>query len=64
MASLAEVLEVRTAEAATELVVPSGQAVSLGGSTANLHEITRQILGYRNQASSDEIGLVVMATVQ
>lgn len=51
-------------EAATELVVPNGQAVSLGGSTANLHEITRQILGYRNQASSDEIGLVVTATVQ
>ena len=51
-------------EAATELIVPNGQPVSLGGSTANLHEITRQILGYRNRTSSDEIGLVVTATVQ
>ncbi len=51
-------------EAATELVVPDGQAVSSGGSTANLHEITRQILGYRNQASSNEINLVVTATIQ
>ena len=31
-------------EAATELIVPNGQPVSLGGATANLHEITRQIL--------------------
>lgn len=30
--------------AATELIVPNGQPVSLGGATANLHEITRQIL--------------------
>ena len=51
-------------DAATELVVPNGQAVSLGGSTANLHEITRQILGYRNRASSNEINLVVTATIQ
>ncbi len=51
-------------EAATELLVPNGQPVTLGGSTANLHEITRQMLGYRNRASSDEIGLVVTATIQ
>jgi hypothetical protein len=36
----------------------------LGGSTANLHETTRQILGYRNQASSNEVNLVVTATIQ
>jgi hypothetical protein len=52
------------AEAATELVVPNGQPVSLGGTTANLHEITRQILGYSNRASSSEVGLTVTATVQ
>ena len=51
-------------EAATELIVPNGQPVSLGGSTANLHEVTRQILGYQNRARSDEIGLVVTATIQ
>jgi hypothetical protein len=51
-------------EAATELIVPNGQPVSLGGATAKLHEITRQILGFRNRASSDEIGFVVTATIQ
>ena len=51
-------------EAATELITPNGQPVSLGGSTASLHEVTRQILGYQNRASSDEIGLIVTATIQ
>lgn len=51
-------------EAVTELIVPNGQPVSLGGSTTNLHEITRQILGYRERASSSETGLVVTATIQ
>jgi hypothetical protein len=51
-------------EAATELIVPNGQAVSLGGSTTKVHELTRQILGYRDRASSDEISLVVTATLQ
>lgn len=51
-------------EAATELVVPNGQTVSLGGSTTSLHEITRQILGYRNRQSSGESSLAVTATLQ
>lgn len=51
-------------DAASELIVPNGQPVSLGGPVANLHEITRQILGYYNRASSSETGLTVTATVQ
>ena len=51
-------------EAATELIIPNGQPVSLGGSTTNLHEITRQILGYSDRASSNETSLVVTATLQ
>jgi type II/III secretion system protein len=51
-------------EAATEVIVPNGQAVSLAGSTTGLHEITRQILGYRDRSSTDEISLVVTATLQ
>ena len=51
-------------EAATELVVANGEPVSLGGSTANVHQVTRQILGYANRASSSEVGLTVTATVQ
>lgn len=51
-------------EAATDLVVPAGQPVSLGGSTESLREITRQILGYRSRDSSSESHLVVIATLQ
>lgn len=51
-------------EAAAELIVPNGQPVSLGGSTINLHEITRQILGYRERARTGETNLVVTATIQ
>ena len=51
-------------EAATELIVPNGQPVSLGGSTANLHEVTRQILGYQSRASNSETNLIVTATIQ
>lgn len=51
-------------EAATELIVPNGQAVSLGGATSSMHEVTRQILGYRDRASSSETNLTVTATIQ
>lgn len=51
-------------EAATELIVPNGQPVSLGGSTSSLHEITRQILGYIEHQSSGETTLAVTATLQ
>ena len=51
-------------EAATELIVPNGQSVSLGGSASNVHEITRRILGYRDRASSSETNLTVTATMQ
>ena len=51
-------------EATTEVIVPSGQPVSLGGSTIKMHEITRQILGYRDRTSSSETNLVLTATIQ
>jgi hypothetical protein len=51
-------------EAATELIVPNGQPVSLGGATSSMHEVTRQILGYGNRTSSNESELTVTATVQ
>jgi hypothetical protein len=51
-------------EAATEIIVPNGQPVSLGGSTGNLHQVTRQILGYQNRVSSNESELTVTATIQ
>ena len=51
-------------EATTELIVPNGQPVSLGGSTTHMHAVTRQILGYRDRASSSESNLTLTATVQ
>ena len=51
-------------EAATEIIVRNGQPVSLGGSTSSMHELTRQILGYRDRASSNETKLTVTATIQ
>jgi len=51
-------------EAATELIVPDGQAVSLGGSTTKIHEVTRQILGYRDRSGTNETNLVLTATIQ
>jgi hypothetical protein len=51
-------------EAQTELIVPNGQPISLGGSTIKMHEVTRQILGFADRTSSGETSLVVTATVQ
>lgn len=51
-------------EATTELIVSNGQAVSLGASTTKMHEVTRQILGYRDRASTSESSLILTATVQ
>jgi hypothetical protein len=51
-------------EAMTEMIVPNGQPVSLGGSTSRIHELTRQILGYNERASSSETELIITATLQ
>ena len=51
-------------EATTELVVTNGQPVSLGGSTTKMHEVTRQILGYRDRASTSETSLTLTAVIQ
>jgi len=51
-------------EATTELIVPNGQPVSLGGSTTQMHQMTRQILGYSDRTSSSETHLTMTATLQ
>jgi type II secretory pathway component GspD/PulD (secretin) len=51
-------------EAATELIIPEGQPVSLGGLTSSMHEVTRQILGYGGRSSGSETELTVTATIQ
>ena len=51
-------------EASTELVVPSGRPVVLGGATTQTHELTRRILGFRASESSTETTMVLTATIR
>jgi hypothetical protein len=55
---------VELVDASTELVVPNGRRVEIGGATSNLHSVTRQILGVRHEQSSGETGIVLTATLQ
>jgi Bacterial type II and III secretion system protein len=52
------------AEASTELVVPNGRPVVLGGSTTQTHDLTRRILGYRATSSASETLMALTATVR
>ena len=44
-------------EAATEVIVPSGRAMRIGGGTRGVNQVTRQILGYREQQSSRGVSM-------
>jgi Bacterial type II and III secretion system protein len=52
------------AEASTELVVPNGRPVVLGGATTQTHDLTRRILGYRATSSASETLMALTATVR
>lgn len=51
-------------EASTELIVPSGRPVVLGGATTTTHELTRRILGYRAGATATETTMALTATIR
>jgi len=51
-------------EASTELVVPSGRPVVLGGSSVQTHELTRRILGYRASETATETTMALTATIR
>lgn len=51
-------------EATTELVVPNGRPVLIGGTTSQMHQVTRQILGYLTTQSSSETAFILTATVR
>ncbi|HET8576467.1 MAG TPA: hypothetical protein VFO18_05175 [Methylomirabilota bacterium] len=55
---------IEVVEAATELIVPNGRRVQIGGTTSSLHELVRQILGYREQQTSAETSMALTATIQ
>jgi len=51
-------------EAATEVIVPDGRAMRIGGATRGINQVTRQILGYREQQASSESSFILTATIQ
>jgi hypothetical protein len=51
-------------EASTELIVPSGRSVVLGGATTQTHELTRRILGYRASETASETTMALTATIR
>ena len=51
-------------EAATELIVTNGQPVFLGGATSQMHEVTRQLLGFSGRQDTSETAVTVTATIQ
>jgi Bacterial type II and III secretion system protein len=51
-------------EASTELVVPNGRPIVLGGATTQTHDLTRRILGYRATSSASETLMALTATVR
>src|SRR2546425_8876299 len=55
---------IEVTEASTELVIPSGRPVVLGGATTQTHELTRRILGYRAGESGTETTMVLTATIR
>jgi hypothetical protein len=52
------------AEAATELVVPSGRPVVLGGATSDLHSVLRELLGITRERAASESTILLTATAQ
>ena len=55
---------IEVVEAATQLIVPNGGGMQFAGGTGGLHAVTRQVLGYRAEQSSQDTALTVTATIQ
>jgi hypothetical protein len=50
-------------EAVTDVTVPNGRAMRIGGASHGINQVTRQILGYSQQQSSSESGFILTATI-
>ena len=55
---------IEVVEAATQLIVPNGGRMQFAGGSGALHTVTRQVLGYRAEQSSQDTALTVTATIQ
>jgi hypothetical protein len=51
-------------EAATEVIIASGQPLVIGGSTTQTHAITREILGIGARGGSRTTSVILTATAQ
>ena len=51
-------------EATTDLVVPNGRPVALGGATSETHAVLRQILGIGRERTASATAVVLTATAQ
>jgi hypothetical protein len=54
---------VEMVEAATQVIVPNGGRLLIGGATGSLHAVTRQVLAYRAEQSSQDTALTVSASI-
>ena len=52
------------AEAATEVLVASGQPLAIGGSNTQIHAVTREVLGITARESSTATTVILTATTQ
>lgn len=50
-------------EAATQVTVPNGGRLQIGGATGSLHAVTRQVLSYRTEQTTQDTALTVSATI-
>jgi len=50
-------------EASTELIVPAGSPVVIGGSTTQLHEVTRYLLGFGGRQGASETTITLTANI-
>lgn len=51
-------------DASTELVVRSGEPITIGGGTSRSEEVTRRLLGFGTRRTANESQIVLTATVQ
>jgi len=54
---------IEATEASTELIVPNGRPVVIGGATTQLNELTRQILGVTSSQRGSETLMTLRATI-
>ena len=61
---LLEELGLRTTKSVWPLRGPGNPGVQIGGASSSLHAVTRQVLGYRAEQSTQETALALTATIQ